>query len=160
MNWRRGFSRPVLILCILIGVLAGLGAHTFHFADGLAYMGNDPKSCVNCHIMRDVYDGWQVSTHHNHATCNDCHVPEGGVAKWICKADNGYRHSKGFTFQDFHEPIQITSTNAEILQQNCIRCHKQFVSSVLGAPDEKGCYPTDSINCVRCHQNVGHGPSR
>ena len=160
MYWRRGFSKPILILCILIGVLAGLGAHTFQFADGLAYLGNDPKSCVNCHIMRDVYDGWQVSTHHNHATCNDCHVPEGGVAKWICKADNGYRHSKGFTFQDFHEPIQITSTNSEILQQNCIRCHKQFVSSVLGAPDEKGGYPTDSISCVRCHQNAGHGPTR
>ena len=69
----------------------------FHFADGLAYAGNDPKACVNCHIMRDQYNGWQISSHHNHATCNDCHVPEAGLAKWICKADNGYRHSKGFT---------------------------------------------------------------
>ena len=160
MNWRRIFYRPVLFLFILLGVAAGLGAHTFQFADGLSYMSNDPKACVNCHIMRDQYHGWQTSSHHNHATCNDCHTPQDGIGKLICKADNGYRHSKGFTFNDFHEPIQITRTNSEILQQNCIRCHKEFVSAVLGQPNETGCVPLESMNCVRCHQDVGHGPVR
>jgi len=159
VSWRSRLNRPLLIVCILVGVLGGVGAHTFHFADGLAYAGNDPKACVNCHIMRDQYNGWQISSHHNHATCNDCHVPESGLAKWICKADNGYRHSKGFTLQDFHEPIQITPSNAEILQQNCVRCHQQLVSAMHGPPDEKGCYPLGSVNCVRCHQEVGHGPT-
>jgi cytochrome c nitrite reductase small subunit len=159
MSWLRILKKPMLWLCVLLGVLAGLGAHTFQYAEGFSYAGEDPKACVNCHIMRDQYNGWLVSSHHNHATCNDCHVPAKGLAKWICKADNGYRHSKAFTLQDFHEPIQITETNAAILQQNCLRCHGEFVSTTCGSPDLTR-VSVETMNCVRCHADVGHGPTR
>ncbi len=43
-----------------------------------------------------------------------------GLAKWISKADNGYRHSKAFTLQDFPEPIVMTDGNRLILQNNCL----------------------------------------
>src|SRR4051812_49774901 len=155
-----GVTGAALVLCVLVGGLLGAGTFTVQYAEGLSYLSSDPKACVNCHIMRDQYDGWQHSTHHNVATCNDCHVPADGLGKWICKADNGYRHSKGFTLQDFHEPIQITRTNAEILQQNCLRCHKEFISEILGKPNEDGCHSLETMNCVRCHQDVGHGPTR
>ena len=150
-------NKPVLWFCGLLGVLSGLGAHTFHFADGFSYAGNNPATCVNCHIMRDQYDGWMRSSHHNVATCNDCHVPEKGLAKWVCKADNGYRHSKGFTLQDFHEPIQITQGNAAILQENCRRCHAELISHTCGTTDSAR-DSVESMNCVRCHATVGHGP--
>lgn len=153
-----GLNGRVVFCCGLVGVLIGIGQHTFHYAHGLSYLTNDSAACVNCHIMRDQYNGWLTSSHHNHATCNDCHVPANGLAKWVCKADNGYRHSKGFTFQDFHEPIQITQNNSEILQANCVRCHGEFVSSICGeaAPANSA----SSMSCVRCHADVGHGPSR
>ena len=118
----------------------------------LALVGKHSMRCASCHAA-----GAHLTPS---ATCNDCHTPQDGIGKLICKADNGYRHSKGFTFNDFHEPIQITRTNSEILQQNCIRCHKEFVSAVLGQPNETGCVPLESMNCVRCHQDVGHGPVR
>ena len=41
------------------------------------------------------------------ASCVDCHLPHDFVGKYLAKADNGYHHSKGFTLQDFHEPILI-----------------------------------------------------
>jgi cytochrome c nitrite reductase small subunit len=96
-----------IALAILKGLLAGLAGYTFFYAKGLSYLSNDPRACVNCHIMRDQYDGWQKSSHHAHATCNDCHVPHTFAVKWATKASNGYHHSEGFTLQDFHEPIQI-----------------------------------------------------
>jgi cytochrome c nitrite reductase small subunit len=104
--------------------------------------------------MRPQYDGWQKASHHAVAVCVDCHLPPGGIEKWIAKADNGYRHSKAFTFQDFHEPIRMTRRNAEILQSNCLRCHADFVhEQVAGATTAD-----DAIQCVHCHSRVGHGP--
>ena len=142
-----------MILAILIGVLAGIGGYTFYYAKGLSYLSNDPRACVNCHIMRDQYDGWQKASHHAHATCNDCHVPHDVLGKWMTKAENGYHHSEGFTFQNFHEPIQIKPASSKVLNANCIYCHKEYVREITahrGAGDEP-------LQCVRCHDNVGHG---
>jgi cytochrome c nitrite reductase small subunit len=80
-------------------------------------------------------------------------LPHDFVGKYIAKADNGYRHSKAFTFMDFHEPIQITPRNARILQDNCLRCHGELVESILSTgPHGEG------VACVHCHRDVGHGP--
>jgi len=64
--------------------------------------------------MREQYDGWQKTTHHAVATCNDCHVPHDLIGKYMAKVEHGYRHSKGFTFQDFHEPIRSTDKDRVI----------------------------------------------
>ena len=115
--------------------MAGLGAFTFRYGEGLSYFSTDPRACANCHIMNDQYDSWQKGQHHAAATCVDCHLPHDFVAKYIAKADNGYRHSKGFTLQDFHEPILIKPRNAAILQENCLRCHGDFVHEIVrGGP--------------------------
>jgi cytochrome c nitrite reductase small subunit len=78
------------------------------------------------------------------------------LGKYYTKAENGVWHSKGFTLQDFHEPIRIRPKNAQILQQNCVRCHSELVSDIAA----HGGKTTDILNCVRCHANVGHGPTR
>ena len=81
--------------------------YTFHYAEGLSYFSPDPKACVNCHIMQPQYDGWQKASHHNVAKCIDCHLPHDFIGKYYTKAENGFWHSKGFTLQDFPEPIQM-----------------------------------------------------
>ncbi len=154
-----GANLPALVLCGLVGVLAGEGAYTFHYAEGTAYLRDDPAACANCHVMRDPYDSWQKAGHHAVATCNDCHLPVALVPKMIAKAENGWRHSKGFTLQDFHEPIRIHPRNAEILEANCIRCHTALVAGLLpgGGPHA---HEDEPFGCVRCHVDVGHGPAR
>jgi len=144
------------VAAILVGVFSGIGAYTFFYAKGFSYLSNDPRSCANCHIMKDNFDGWQKASHHGVATCNDCHVPHTFFAKWLTKADNGYHHSEAFTLQNFHEPIQIKPRSAEVLNNNCLYCHKEFVSEITAARAAG----KSEIYCVRCHQNVGHGPSR
>jgi cytochrome c nitrite reductase small subunit len=147
---------PALILCVLAGAALGTGAYTFQYAEGLSYLSNDPKACVNCHVMREPYDGWQKASHHAVATCNDCHVPHQTLAKYLVKAENGFWHSKGFTLQDFPEPIRLRPVSLKILNANCVECHRDFVNDILGS----GKPGDETPDCVRCHALVGHGPQR
>ena len=98
-----------LALAGLFGGLVGLGGFTFSYAQGLSYLSNDPRACVNCHVMRDVYDGWSHGSHKAVADCNDCHTPHNLlVAKYAVKALDGFKHSAAFTLGGFPEPIRIT----------------------------------------------------
>jgi hypothetical protein len=51
---RLGLSWWTLLLCAIIGPVLGLGVYTFWYAEGASYFSSDPKSCVNCHIMRSA----------------------------------------------------------------------------------------------------------
>ena len=108
-------------------------------------MGSESKTCVNCHIMRDQYDGWQKASHHAAATCNDCHVPHGLIPKYLVKGENGFEHSKAFTLQDFHEPILIKPKSARIVQKNCIRCHGDLMARM-----------DTTRSCIDCHRGLAH----
>lgn len=140
-----------LVLAALSGTVAGLGSYAFYFAHGASYLSDDPRACVNCHIMREEFDAWLKGGHHAHATCNDCHVPQSLIPRYLVKIEHGYRHSKGFTFQDFHEPILIKSSSREVVQDNCLRCHGALTSEIAGhAGDDR------SLGCTHCHQQTGH----
>lgn len=145
-------QRAGLVLCAVIGVFAGLGGFTFHYAKGTSYMSSDPKVCINCHIMNDQYDSWEKSSHRKAARCVDCHLPHSLVPKMIAKADEGYRHSKAFTFQDFHEPIQITPHDKSIVEDNCILCHQDMTHSMRGFRSQR----QKDLSCIKCHPTVGH----
>jgi cytochrome c nitrite reductase small subunit len=147
---------PALILCVLVGTMLGTGTYTARYAEAFSYLSSDPKACVNCHIMRDVYDGWQKAGHHANATCNDCHVPHSFLAKYWVKAENGFWHSKGFTLQDFPEPIRLRPVSLRILNQNCVACHRDLVNDIRG----HDLINDESTGCVHCHASVGHGPQR
>jgi cytochrome c nitrite reductase small subunit len=143
---------PLAISC-LIGAAVGMGLFTFQYAEGLSYFSSDPRACKNCHIMNDQYDSWSKGPHHAFAGCVDCHLPHTFVRKYIAKGENGYHHSKGFTLQDFHEPIMIKPKNAMILQESCLRCHGEFVHDVVrGSTTDE-----DAVPCVHCHRGAGHG---
>jgi len=138
---------------VLVGLFVGISGYTFHYAKGTSYLSNDPKTCVNCHIMQDQYDSWQKSSHHAVASCVDCHIPRDPIGKWIAKLENGYHHSKAFTLQNFHEPIQITERNSKILQANCMSCHASLTASM--SPHHKNAKSV--LSCVMCHAQTGHG---
>jgi len=144
---------PLLILSIMIGFVSGLGAYTFYYAEGLSYMSDDPKVCLNCHIMREQYDGWQKASHHSVAVCNDCHLPHDKTGKYLTKGENGFLHSKAFTLMNFQEPIIIRQKSSKILNNNCLYCHGDFTFQISHSGKSK-----EQLNCVHCHKTVGHGP--
>jgi cytochrome c nitrite reductase small subunit len=141
------------ILSAGFGFALGIGLFIFWYASAYSYLGSNPKTCRNCHIMRPQYDSWQRSSHHAAATCVDCHLPHDFIGKYLAKSENGYHHSMGFTLQNFHEPIMIKKRNNEILQRNCVACHKDMIHDLVhGNFRESG-----PVNCVQCHRTVGHG---
>jgi cytochrome c nitrite reductase small subunit len=134
----------------LLGIPVGIGAFTFVYAKGFSYLSTDPRACVNCHVMNQQYDAWLKSGHRHVATCASCHLPDEAAAKWVAKADHGFRHSMAFTLQNFKEPIEITGRDRRIVQDNCVRCHAAFVHAVA-AP------AAGDIDCLHCHASAGHG---
>lgn len=144
------------LACVAVGAAAGAGTFTFWYGEGHSYLSNDPTTCVNCHVMREHYDGWQKASHHGHATCNGCHTPHDFLGKWVVKSENGFWHSWGFTFMDYPEPIRIRPRNSIVLENNCIECHQELVDPITAArPD-----PPGGWNCIHCHTAVGHGARR
>jgi cytochrome c nitrite reductase small subunit len=139
---------------VVIGLLLGIGGYTFVYARGASYLTNDPAACVNCHIMRDQYDGWQRSSHRAVAVCNDCHAPHDLIGKYVTKARNGFWHSFYFTTGGFPDPIRITPRNARITEDACRTCHQAIVSDIDTTPPRPP--GGDRPSCVSCHRNVGH----
>jgi cytochrome c nitrite reductase small subunit len=141
-----------LALAALLGGVIGLGAYTFAYAEGASYLVDDPDACVNCHIMRDQFDGWNHSVHKNVAGCNDCHAPHDNlISKYAVKGINGFRHSLMFTTGAFEEPIRITEMNRNVTEHACLYCHADVTVAMNHAGTED---PTD---CLSCHEGIGHG---
>jgi cytochrome c nitrite reductase small subunit len=143
--------RILVAIAMLLAVPIGVGAFTFVYAKGFSYLSTDPRACVNCHVMNPQYDGWLKSGHRHAASCVACHLPDHGLAKWVAKADHGFRHSAAFTLQNFKEPIEITPRDRQIVRDNCVRCHAEFVHAAVGVA------PHGEIDCLHCHGRAGHG---
>lgn len=150
----RGQALP-LVVTVLAGTLAGLSLFTFSYGEGISYFSTDPSACVNCHIMRPQFDSWVNGSHHPVARCVDCHLPRPFVPRYVAKADNGFFHSWAFTFQNFHEPIQIKPRNRRIVQINCVTCHTDMVHELLPA-----IVTGEAVQCVHCHRSSGHAAWR
>lgn len=142
----------VVAFFAMLGILAGAGGYTFLYARGAAYLSDDPNACANCHVMRDQLASWQKSSHQKVATCNSCHTPHDLVGKYATKIENGYQHSRAFTFQDWPEPIRMRTVSASIVLNNCTECHKQLISQLPEHMSE----PESPVNCITCHRDVGH----
>lgn len=148
---RRGPGIAPIAIALLLGIMGGVGTFTFGYGKGFSYLVDDPRSCVNCHVMQGHYDSWQSSSHARVATCNSCHLPHDPVGAMWTKTDNGFFHSLAFTLDDFPEPIRIKPRNRRVTQGTCLSCHGDIVHQMLPA-DGSGEVPL----CVSCHSDVGH----
>ena len=146
-------SRIAVILAGLLGIPVGVGAFTFVYAKGFSYLSTDPRACVNCSHHERAVRRWLKSGHRHAATCVECHLLAHGLAKWVTKAEHGFRHSVAFTLQNFKEPIEITARDRRIARENCVRCHEPLVHPVAGG------FGTVErpLDCLHCHGGAGHG---
>jgi len=79
-----------LPVIIVLGIFAGLALYTFRVSNASSYISDDPKACINCHVMNPQYITWFHSSHREVANCNDCHVPQDNFAsKYYFKAKDG-----------------------------------------------------------------------
>ncbi|NJX14179.1 cytochrome c nitrite reductase small subunit [Tamlana crocina] len=164
MNLRKNIlpdkaSRWRTIAVFLIAVITGLGFFMAKEAELVSYMSDNPQACVNCHVMTPVYNSWMHSSHREWANCNDCHVPHNNVFnKYYFKAKDGLFHASVFTLRAEPEVMFMREASAEVVQNNCIRCHVQQVTQTKYANwiDDHKENRTER-QCWSCHQEVPHG---
>ncbi len=149
MRTSRGLSLfPIpFVLAAVSGLAIGMGACAFYYAKGTSYLGNDPATCANCHVMAGHLAGWQAGPHHRVATCNDCHTPAGPISKYVVKATNGYHHSMAFTLGGYPDVLQARPQSTAVVEANCRRCHADLVDPITHG---------DGASCIRCHASAGH----
>lgn len=139
-----------LAVYALAGALVGLGVFTVRVSRAMSYLSDDPRTCLNCHVMTNAYATWERGSHGKVAVCNDCHVPHSNVvAKMAFKAQDGMRHSYVFTLHREPQVLRPNPGAIPVIQSNCIRCHSnQFMMIRLAGSAERKCWD--------CHTNV-HG---
>ncbi len=142
---------------VLAGTLAGLALATAHISRVTSYLSDDPRTCINCHIMDPQYATWMHGSHGRVATCNDCHVPHDNVFnKYFFKAKDGTRHASMFMLRMEPQVIRIHEAGANVVQNNCLRCHGNLVGNTQDyAPGSP--HADASRKCWDCHRETPHG---
>ena len=135
----------------ILGFLIALGVFTW-VTDAPSYLGHEPSTCNNCHVMDAQYEGWFHAAHERIAVCTDCHLPHQNIASYyLYKGYSGMRDVYSFTFKTYPAAIRATQQTDEIIQANCIRCHIDTVENILTGPQLFDRY------CWDCHRSVAHG---
>lgn len=137
------------------GILFGLGLVALRASNATSYLSEDPKACINCHVMVPYYASWERSSHRQVATCNDCHVPQDNkLRKLWFKAMDGLRHAAVFTRRREPQTLRLNPAAVPVVQQNCVRCHAdQVMNTRMGSSRWKR-------SCWECHREVPHGLAR
>jgi cytochrome c nitrite reductase small subunit len=139
---------PIIVGVIALLAVAGTG---LYITDFTSYLGNNPSTCNNCHVMDYVYEGWYHAGHSEWTTCNDCHTPHALIPKYITKALSGYHHVTAFVSGNIPDAIRAKPHSREIVQENCKRCHEATIDNIDLSP------MTGERFCFDCHRSAAHG---
>jgi cytochrome c nitrite reductase small subunit len=148
-----------LSVLLVSAVFVGLFLFSFYISNAPSYLGDNPQTCVNCHIMAPQYATWYHSSHRGITNCNDCHVPHNNdLNKYFFKAKDGIRHATIFTLRREPQVIFIKEPGREVVQKNCIRCHKELLTdSRLLAYNIRTNEFRMGRKCWECHRETPHG---
>jgi len=152
-------SRWLPYAIVIFGSIVGLSTFLAKESEVISYMGDDPKTCVNCHVMTSEYNSWMHSSHREATSCNDCHVPHNNIFnKYYFKAKDGLRHATIFTLRREPQVIFIKEEGKAVVQENCIRCHSDLLSNekVMNYTTVYHHERTER-QCWECHRETPHG---
>lgn len=143
----------------VLGAIVALGLYLAKTANVASYLTDDPKACINCHVMTTEYITWNHSSHREVASCNDCHVPHDNVIKkYAFKAKDGLYHASVYTTRTEPQSIIMHEAGREVVQNNCINCHFNQVTDAksTGWIDS---HLSDRLErtCWECHRETPHG---
>jgi len=149
-----GLKHPIALIIGILALFAVLSVGLY-VTDFTAYLGNNPSTCNNCHVMDYVYEGWYHNSHSRWTTCNDCHTPHALIPKYLVKAQSGYHHVSAFLLGDIPFAIRAKDASRRTVQENCIRCHEDTIDNL----DWQMGYTThdEERYCFECHRSVAHG---
>lgn len=144
---------PVIIV---LGAFTGLFLFLMKISNATSYLSDDPRVCINCHIMTPQFSTWSHSAHRSITDCNACHVPHDNVIrKYYFKANDGLRHATIFTLRKEPQVIYIREAGRKVVRENCLRCHGSLFSEGPGRP-EMALEDQREKQCLDCHRYSPH----
>ena len=152
----REWTVPVIITA---ATFCGLGIAILHISNATSYLSDDPRACLNCHIMAPQFATWQRGSHARVASCNDCHVPHDNIfRKYFFKAMDGSRHAFMFTFHLEPQVIRVHEPGIKVIQENCMHCHEDLLHDTrLSVTTGKMALHGEGKLCWDCHRETPHG---
>ena len=153
-----GLRRVLSVLAaVFCGSAIGAGIFGVNYSHLPSYLGSDPQTCANCHVMQEYYDAWSNGPHAEAATCNDCHLPaQGGLlAQYAVKLEDGFLHGYAFTVGTVPDNIVIRESSLAVVNSACLSCHDVMTSEIRA--DVAGSeVDRTTVTCSRCHSTTGH----
>jgi len=150
-----------------VAAVAALGMFIYlvSISRATSYLSDNPKACINCHVMNSQYATWQHSAHARYAKCIDCHLPGGhGLATYVAKATDGLHHAWAFTLNQFGQRAHISEGGKKRVQANCVACHARIVDTLVSNRDRFHDFTNPQASgdtlCWSCHRETPHGRAR
>ncbi len=144
---------PVIML---VGAFTGLVLFLMKISNATSYLSDDPRVCINCHIMTPQFATWSHSAHRSITDCNECHVPQDNpFRKLYFKANDGLRHATIFTLRKEPHSIYIREPGRRVVHENCVRCHESLFSDGPGRPEQAMALMRER-ECLDCHRYTPH----
>ncbi|GHV03672.1 cytochrome c nitrite reductase small subunit [Campylobacterota bacterium] len=159
-------QRKLLVVSALGAFIVAIGVfcYTLSVSKAFSYLSDDPKACINCHVMNTQYATWEHGAHGKTAACVSCHLPDKGIEKYIAKARDGFNHAYAFTFNTYDQAITISEDGASRVQANCVACHAEPAKTVLANASRNhtnGFSNSQEVGyCWSCHRETPHGTVR
>ena len=133
------------------GGICGLAVLASILTNATSYLGDDPKACINCHVMIPQFVSWERSSHREVAHCSDCHIPHDTfLNKWAYKFKSGAVDTDVYITHGEPKVITLKESSVETVKNNCIRCHAEQTMAlrIHNETDRK---------CWDCHREMIHG---
>ena len=143
---------PKILFISALGIAVIALGYLAFLTEAPAYIGSASETCGDCHNIGAPYENWYHGGHALWAKCTDCHLPhENIVAYYAEKGRQGVNDASAFVAGNIPDANRATKETKALIQENCIRCHKDTVETMLA-----GAQPFDR-NCWDCHRSVAHG---
>ncbi len=141
-----GKKKIFLYLLVLVIVLLIGGIFLAFGPPGLYAKSESPEFCGSCHVLEMEYETWFHSGAHRGVKCIDCHLPNDNLARHLFwKGIEGINDTVRFHTGMVSEPIRISSHGAQVVLDNCRRCHSELVSRI-----------NEERQCWSCHRRMSH----
>jgi len=141
-------TRKKILLYVLAVIVLGAGAGGFvaFGPPGLYAKSESPEFCGSCHVLQPEYEAWFHSGAHQRVKCIDCHLPNNNLANHLLwKTVDGVKDTIKFHTGQVSEIIRISDHGAQVVADNCRRCHTELVSRV-----------NIDRRCWDCHRSLPH----
>ncbi len=111
---------------------------------------DEPEFCGSCHVMDEQVETYMHSAHREVANCGNCHIPHSLVPGATYKAYTGTKDLIGVVLDKDPYHIQASPMAKGIIQDNCLRCHGDFLGDIGDTSESGGKY------CFDCHRSTPH----